>query len=294
MSGYAHRRAACREVGAGEFPFTNEDFDRIALLLRQESGIHLRDSKTALVDSRLTKRLRALRIDSFREYCKLLAASSDERVNMLAALTTNVTRFFREPHHFEHLKNQVLPDLLDAARRGASVRLWSAGCSSGQEAYSIALAILSLAPGAAAHDIRVLATDIDPVMVAKGRRGVYGAAELRDAPLEMKRRWFEPVAGEGRGVLRANDELRALVAFRELNLNGPWPMRGQFHAIFCRNVVIYFDEATQSHLWTRMMPLLAPRACLYIGHSERVSGPALSAFESVAITTYRLRASEAP
>jgi chemotaxis protein methyltransferase CheR len=292
MTGYANRRAACREVGAGEFPFTNEDFSRIALLLRQESGIHLRASKTALVYSRLTKRLRALHIDNFREYCKLLAASSDERVNMLAALTTNVTRFFREPHHFEHLKSHVLPDLLDAARRGAPVRLWSAGCSSGQEAYSIALAILSLAPEAAARDVRVLATDIDPVMVARGRKGVYGSAELRDVPLEMKRRWFEPVAGEARGVLRANDELRALVAFRELNLNGPWPMRGQFHAIFCRNVVIYFDEATQSQLWSRMLPLLSPGGCLYIGHSERVSGPAQNAFESAAITAYRLRASE--
>jgi chemotaxis protein methyltransferase CheR len=292
MTGYANRRAACREVGAGEFPFTNEDFSRIALLLRQESGIHLRASKTALVYSRLTKRLRALHIDNFREYCKLLAASSDERVNMLAALTTNVTRFFREPHHFEHLKSHVLPDLLDAARRGAPVRLWSAGCSSGQEAYSIALAILSLAPEAAARDVRVLATDIDPVMVARGRKGVYGSAELRDVPLEMKRRWFEPVAGEARGVLRANDELRALVAFRELNLNGPWPMRGQFHAIFCRNVVIYFDEATQSQLWSRMLPLLSQGGCLYIGHSERVSGPAQNAFESAAITAYRLRASE--
>ncbi|WP_158814920.1 protein-glutamate O-methyltransferase CheR [Methylocapsa sp. S129] len=291
MAGALRRIETGRESGAGEFPFTNEDFNRIAVLLRRESGIHLRESKATLVYSRLAKRLRALRIESFRQYCKLVAVDGEERVNMLAALTTNVTRFFREPHHFEHLKTRVLPPLLEAARQGAPVRLWSAGCSSGQEAYSIALAILSLMPDAASRDIKILATDIDPYMVAKGRVGAYGAAELRDVPLEMKRRWFEAVPGEARGFLRVNDDLRALVAFRELNLIGDWPMRGQFHAIFCRNVVIYFEEATQSQLWSRILPLLSPGGWLYIGHSERVSGAALSALENVEITTYRLSGS---
>lgn len=294
MSGYMHRREACREFGAGEFPFTSDDFKRIATILERESGIHLRDSKTALVYSRLTKRLRALHIDNFREYCKLLAESGDERLNMLAALTTNVTRFFREPHHFEHFKSCVLPPLLEAARRGDALRFWSAGCSSGQEAYSIALAILSLMPEAASRDIKVLATDIDPLMVAKGRRGVYARSELCDVPVEMKRRWFAPALEEARGTLRVGDDLRALVAFRELNLNGNWPMRGLFHAIFCRNVVIYFEEVTQSQLWSRISPLLASGGCLYIGHSERVSGPASGAFESVDITTYRVRGSARP
>lgn len=291
---HLHLDGARRELGAGEFPFTNEDFGRIAVLLRRESGIHLRESKTALVYSRLTKRLRALHIDSFQEYCKLLAASSDERVNMLAALTTNVTRFFREPHHFEHLRTNVLPPLLEATHRGVAVRLWSAGCSSGQEPYSIALTILTLMPEAASHDIRILATDIDPVMVAKGHKGVYGPTELRDVPIETRRRWFEAAPGEGRGHLRASGDLRALVAFRELNLNGNWPMRGIFHAIFCRNVVIYFDEETQSQLWSRILPLLSPGGCLYIGHSERVSGPALDAFDNIDITTYRPRGSARP
>jgi chemotaxis protein methyltransferase CheR len=294
MSGYLQRREACRELGAGEFPFTSEDFGHIARLLERESGIHLRDSKTALVYSRLAKRLRALRVDSFRNYCRLLDASSDERVTMLAALTTNVTRFFREPHHFEHLKRFVLPPLLDAARQGAPVRLWSAGCSSGQEPYSIALAVLSLMPDAASRDIRVLATDIDPTMVAKGRKGLYTPAELRDVPVELKRRWFEAAPAEGRGDLCVNGDLRALVVFHELNLNGDWPMRGLFQAIFCRNVVIYFDEGTQAQLWRRVTPLLAPRGWLYIGHSERVSGSAMAAFENVDITTYRLRASPSP
>ena len=294
VSAHSHWGGARQEPGEAEFPFTNEDFGRIAVLLRQESGIHLRESKTALVYSRLTKRLRALRIDSFHEYCNLLAGSSDERVNMLAALTTNVTRFFREPHHFEHLKSDVLPALLEAARQGVAVRLWSAGCSSGQEPYSIALTILSLMPEAASHDIRILATDIDPLMVAKGRRAVYGPTEFRDVPVETRRRWFEAAPGEGRGHLRANGDLRALVAFRALNLNGNWPMRGMFHVIFCRNVVIYFDEQTQSQLWSRILPRLSLGGCLYIGHSERVSGPALDAFDNIDITTYRLRGRTRP
>ena len=279
---------AYREPAAGDFAFTNEDFDRIAALLRQDSGIHLQNSKASLVYSRLAKRLRALHIDSFRDYCKLVAEDAEERMNMLAALTTNVTRFFREPHHFEHLKTSVLPPLLDAARRGGAVRIWSAGCSSGQEPYSIALSVLSLMPDAASRDIKILATDIDPNMIARGRSGLYEPAELRDVPAEMKRRWF---SGNGdQGPQSVGEELRALVAFRPLNLIGNWPMRGPFHAIFCRNVVIYFDEATQSKLWSRVAPLLAPGGCLYIGHSERVSGPALGVLDSVDITTYRIRA----
>ena len=279
---------AYKESAQGDFSFTSDDFDRIAALLHQESGIHLQKSKASLVYSRLAKRLRALRIESFRDYCKLVGEDSAERMNMLAALTTNVTRFFREPHHFEHLKASVLPPLLEAARRGGSVRLWSAGCSSGQEPYSIALTVLSMMPEAASRDIRILATDIDPNMVARGRSGVYDPGELRDLPAEMKRRWFVPADG-GPGSLGVADDLRALVAFRPLNLIAAWPMRGPFHAIFCRNVVIYFEESTQSTLWGRIVPLLAPGGCLYIGHSERVTGPALAALDSVDITTYRIR-----
>jgi chemotaxis protein methyltransferase CheR len=278
------RSEVYRDPGAGDFEFTSDDFNRIATLLQRESGIHLQKSKTSLVYSRLAKRLRALGIESFNEYTKLVASDADERMNMLAALTTNVTRFFREPHHFEHLKTQVLPPLLDAARKGAAVRIWSAGCSTGQEPYSIALTILSMMPDASSRDIKILATDIDPNVVAKGRSGTYAASELQETPADLKRRWFENARGD---ELRANDELRALISFRELNLIGNWPMRGPFHAIFCRNVVIYFDEATQSQLWSRIVPLLAPNGCLYIGHSERLSGPALGALDSIGITTYR-------
>ncbi|BBD35326.1 MULTISPECIES: CheR family methyltransferase [Aminobacter] len=276
---------------AGEFVLTGEDMRQIAAMLHADAGIHLTEAKAALVYSRLSKRLRALGLESFRDYCALIASREglDERQRMLAALTTNVTNFYREPHHFEHLAKQVLPPLLEAARRGGRVRIWSAACSNGAEPYSIALTILSLMPEAANHDIRVLATDIDPNMVAFGREGIYSEAALRPVPPDLRRRWFTPVRSGDGNSFSAADEMRTIVAFRELNLIGAWPMKGQFQAIYCRNVVIYFEEATQSRIWSRFVPLLTAGGTLYIGHSERVSGPATADFQPEGITTYKLR-----
>jgi chemotaxis protein methyltransferase CheR len=278
-------------IVAGEYVLTSEDMRQIAAMLHADAGIYLTEAKATLVYSRLSKRLRVLGLDSFRDYCALVAAPEGhaERQNMLAALTTNVTNFFREPHHFEHLARHVLPPLLEAARRGERVRIWSAACSNGAEPYTIALTILNLMPDAAAHDIKVLATDIDPNMVAAGNRGVYSDAALRPVPAELRRRWFVPArTGDGKdwGV---SDDMRQIVAFRELNLIAPsWPMKGRFQAVFCRNVVIYFEETTQSNVWSRFVPVLTPGGHLYIGHSERISGPAATQFQTAGITTYRL------
>ena len=271
----------------GEFLLTAEDFRAIAAMLHADAGIALAASKATLLYSRLAKRLRALGLANFREYCELLAqpGEREERGRMLAALTTNVTRFFREPHHFDHLRTQVLPPLLAAAQKGARVRIWSAACSSGQEPYSVALTILDLLPEAARYDVRVLASDIDPNMVAAGREGQYGDDVLAAVPAPMRQRWFKPIA-DG---MEAGEDLRRLVGFRELNLIGDWPMKGGFDAILCRNVVIYFAEDTQARIWSRFMPLLSPGGYLYIGHSERLSGPAVGAFENAGITIYRKR-----
>ena len=209
---------------------------------------------------------------------------------MVAALTTNVTRFFREPHHFEHLKTHVVPALAATARAGGAVRIWSAACSSGEEPYSIALAVLSVLPDAASLNIKVLATDIDPNVLQKGEAGVYGEAAMTAIPLETRQRWFTAQAdGEGGRAWRAGTALRNLVVFRKHNLIGGWPMRGPFHAIFCRNALIYFKEETQVEVWCRFAPLLAPSGRLYIGHSERLFGAAASMYVNEAITTYRLR-----
>lgn len=275
----------------GEFHFGAEDFRRIAAALHTASGIALPDSKATLVYSRLAKRLRALGLENFRDYCALISGADgvDELQRMVVALTTNVTRFFREPHHFEHLKTELLPPLLAAARKGGSVRIWSAGCSNGQEPYSIALTILSLMPDAADHDIRILATDIDTKMIAEGRAGLYSDQVLDPVPADLRSRWFEREAGGW----RASDPLRKLVVFNELNLMGDWPMRRSFQAIFCRNVVIYFEEETQGRVFARFVPLMAPDARLYIGHSERLCGEAASRFSTDGVTTYRLKGGRA-
>ena len=273
----------------GEYLFTTEDFSAIARMLYDDAGISLSQSKASLVYSRLARRLRALGLESFRAYCALVAGSDgvSERQNMLAALTTNVTRFFREPHHFEHLKTQVLPALVSRAKGRGRVRLWSAGCSTGQEPFSIALTILELFPDAANYDIRILASDIDPNVVATGRAGTYTEEAVQPVPAGLRDKWMVRVRDGGRDSWSAGEEMRRLVAFRELNLMGQWPMKGRFDVIFCRNVVIYFDEPTQARIWSRFLPLLNPGGRLYVGHSERVTD--MKSFETDGLTTYRLK-----
>lgn len=276
----------------GEFPLTRDDYQQIAGIAYADAGIDLGEGKASLVYSRLAKRLRALHMENFRSYCQLLSREEgvEERQQMVAALTTNVTRFFREPHHFEHMRANVLPQLASRARSGAPVRIWSAACSSGEEPYSIALSILSVMPDAASRNVRVLATDIDPNVLRKGDAGIYGESAMEPVPKEVRQRWFVPHGTDHSGkTWRVSDDLRKLVVFRKLNLIGPWPMRGPFQAIMCRNALIYFKEETQVEIWRRFVPLLAPAGRLYIGHSERLFGAASPFFTNEAITTYRLK-----
>lgn len=278
-------------VEGGEFTLSPSDFSAIAKIMMVETGISLSDNKTNLVYSRLAKRLRVLGLKNFSQYCALVTSGTgqEERQTMIAALTTNVTRFFREPHHFEHLKTHILPGLIEMARKRIPVRLWSAACSSGQEPYSIALTLLSMMPDAGKYDIRILATDIDPNVLAEGEAGIYDQAAVEPVPAALRSRWFT-TQNDGSGRLRIAEEARALVSFRKLNLIGQWPMRGKFQAIFCRNVVIYFENDTQDMIWSRFVPLLDAQGALYIGHSERVSGAAESLLRNDGVTIYRPRA----
>jgi chemotaxis protein methyltransferase CheR len=291
MSMRASSAPSSRGIVPGEFLLTEADFRKIAALLHEDAGIYLPETKATLVYSRLAKRLRTLGLESFRDYCALIASEEGvgERQQMLAALTTNVTRFFREPHHFKHLEEHVLAPRASAVRKGARLRLWSAACSNGQEPYSMAMSVLSVIPEAASLDVKILATDIDPNMVAAGADGVYGSEVMEAVPKNLRSRWFTPLGGDRPGEWGVGEELASLVSFRELNLIGRWPMSGRFDAIFCRNVVIYFEEQTQEAIWSRFVDLLTPEGRLYIGHSERVSGSAASFFESDGVTTYRLR-----
>jgi len=292
MTAAARNAATSARAGSmvpdGEFLMTERDFSQIAAILEGHAGILLPPAKATMAYSRLAKRLRALRLSNFSEYCALLESpdGKTEKQNLIQALTTNVTHFFREPHHFEHLKRAILPGLIDRAKKGGKVRIWSAASSSGQEPYSIALTLLSVMPEAAQHDIKILATDIDASILAIGAAGIYEAESLAPVPAELKTRWFKPAEAEP-GSLRANETLRSLITFRELNLIGEWPLRGPFDAIFCRNVVIYFSAETQAQLWARFVPLLEPGGALYVGHSERITGPAEKFLSGDGVTIYR-------
>jgi len=267
----------------GEYPFTQENFRTIAQLLRADSGIHLPDAKATLVYSRLAKRLRSLGLKSFDAYCALVSsdAGGDERYAMMAALTTNVTRFYREPHHFDHLRDKVLAPIADKIRAGGKLRLWSSACSTGQEPYSIALTVLQVLPDAAKLDVRILATDIDPNVVETARAGVYSDEAVSPVPKPLRDRYMK---ADRAGQWRVGDEARSLIAFKTLNLIGEWPMKGRFEAIFCRNVVIYFDEPTQNTVWTKFRSVLEPGGRLYVGHSERVEAPG---YRTDGLTVYR-------
>ncbi|MHA6323956.1 CheR family methyltransferase [Roseivivax sp. CAU 1753] len=248
-------------------------FGRIARVLHETSGIRLDSANRTLVVARLAKRLRALNLQSFLDYADLIAspAAQTERYEMILALTTNTTRFFREPVHFDVFHAQLLPQLMDRARAGERVRLWSAGCASGEEAWSLAAVVLKAMPDATQFDFRILATDIDRDVLARAETGEYTVRSAESVDPGMASDMFEPV-GDGAETVTIRGPLRQLVTFRYLNFVEPWPVTGPFDAIFCRNVAIYMDSATQDRLWNGLEAVLHPDGVLFLGHSERL-GP---------------------
>lgn len=285
------QNAAVRKRAAplieGEFAFSQRNFDQISTLLRDQTGIALTEAKATLVYSRLAKRVRKLGLADFDAYCEMIAAPGNEgeREEMMAALTTNVTRFYREPHHFDYLRREVVPRLAEVARRGGRVRLWSAACSSGEEAYSIALTLLEVFPDAWQYDVRILATDIDPNMIRRARAGEYRSEAVAPIPAALRDGWMTRERDGAETTWRVKDQVRALINFNQLNLIGDWPMRGRFDVIFCRNVVIYFEEHTQIALWRRFRDALNSDGRLFVGHSERVDAPG---FDGCGLTIYKL------
>jgi len=264
-------------------------FKKLSRMVYDDSGIVLAERKRNLIVSRLSRRLRALNLSDFAAYCQHLNGNggAEERRQLLSHVTTNVTRFFREDHHFDVLKDEVLPVLLDRARTGGRVRIWSAGCSTGEEPYSIAMTLMETCRDAAKMDIRILATDIDPVVVARAQQGIYQSIEEDHLPRDLRDRYFDPVAAQ-QGAFQAKDNLRKLVTFAELNLLSDWPMQGPFDAIFCRNVLIYFDAETQTQILDRFAGILASDGRLFLGHSERApTGPSCRLMPA-GVTQYRL------
>lgn len=269
----------------------SKQFEMIATIAHKEAGLVFPQSKKALVSSRLSKRLRVCGFEDFQRYCHFITSEEGkaELRLMISALTTNISSFFRENHHFEAFRKDVLPELIMRAQEGDRVRIWSAGCSVGMEAYSIAILILENLPKANEFDIKILASDIDPSVLETGRQATFDIRQLESIPIELRSQYFESEYSNQSSSLRATSELRKIVSFRELNLLEPWPIKGKFDVIFCRNTVIYFDEETQDKLWPRFQKTLKPDGWLFVGHSERISEISKTDFESCGMTIYRRR-----
>jgi chemotaxis protein methyltransferase CheR len=260
-----------------DFLFTGEDFRRVRELIAAYAGISLHDRKQSMVYNRLARRLRASGKRSFCDYLdEVEAPGSEERQRFVNALTTNLTAFFREPHHFEIL----------AARASRTPRLdvWSSACSTGEEAYSAAIALRE-----AGCDGRILATDIDTEALATAQRAVYSLAALERAGLPRRRAHFLRGTGPNEGLVRLRPELQAMVRFEVRNLLAPrWAGDERFDAVFCRNVMIYFDRAAQQRLLDRFAGVLAPGGLLFLGHSESCAA-GHPAFRSCGKTAYERR-----
>jgi chemotaxis protein methyltransferase CheR len=257
---------------AREFAFSDADFSTLSQFAYDNTGISLAPSKRNLVYGRLSRRLRALGIASFAEYRGRLTADKAEVQRFINAISTNLTKFFREAHHFQHLEQAVIRPLLAAQKNGSpKLRIWSAGCSTGEEPYSAAAILCRRILDAARRDIRILATDIDTEVLASAARGEYPAASVSDVPPAL-RSMFEAQSGQNSAEkVRIADGLRDLVRFRHLNLIEHWPFNGPFDAIFCRNVMIYFDAPTKARLLERFAERIKPGGWLYIGHSESLT-----------------------
>jgi chemotaxis protein methyltransferase CheR len=276
-----------------EFAFSDSDFRKLAEYAYQHTGIALSESKRDLVYNRLSRRLRALGLQTFKDYYEFLEGpeGGSEKERFINSVSTNHTRFFREAHHFTHFATSVAAQFSreNANKPGSRMRVWSAGCSTGEEPYTIAMVLKAEMAAIARHDVRILATDIDTEVLSKGARGEYAAAALQEIPAEYHAVLERKADRKSADKVLMPEALRSLITFRQLNLMEPWPVKGPFDAIFCRNVMIYFDAQTKKSLVERFTRLIRPGGWLYIGHSESLIG-AHPGLELVGRTIYRREA----
>jgi len=260
--------SAARSVRLG-FEFTDQDFSRLRELVYQHTGIRMADNRRDLIYGRLSRRLRALGLQSFGAYCRLIEdGHGDELEAFTNAVTTNLTAFFREAHHFDYLADTLIPELLERNRESRRIRLWSAGCSTGEEPYTLAMILRENIPDIHNWDIRILATDLDSNVLSTAAAGIYEQQNIQRALGNRLKRWFRKGSGANQGKAKVLPELQELIVYKKLNLMESWPMKGPFDVIFCRNVLIYFDKPTQKKLFDRFAGILVEKGHLFIGHSE--------------------------
>jgi chemotaxis protein methyltransferase CheR len=268
-----------------EFPMSEANFNRLSELAHDYTGIVLGPHKRDMIYGRLSRRIRALKLNNFDAYCQLLEAEgSGELSNFINSITTNLTSFFRENHHFEYLRTTVFPALKEQNKDSRKIRIWSAGCSTGEEPYSLSI-VLNEFFDPRTWDLKILATDLDSNVLEHARAGVYDQQRIQTVNEDRRKQWFlkDPARPD---LVKVKPQLQSLISFKRLNLLEKWPMKGSFDVIFCRNVVIYFNKDTQRELFDRYADILHPRGHLFIGHSEtlhRVS----ERFDSLGKTIYQ-------
>jgi len=250
-----------------EFLYTRDDFNFLRKISNEHSGILVPDDKFDMFYSRLSKRLRLLGLANFNEYCQYLKNNPEkEFTEFINAVTTNLTSFFRENHHFEYLKNTVIPEVLKRNGTKKTIRVWSAGCSTGEEPYSLAMTLLENVPND--WEIKILATDLDTNVLQTAAEGIYTNDRVTGLSSDMLKRWFKKGKGNNAIKVKMNPELQSIIHFKQLNLMKEWPIKNYFDFIFCRNVLIYFDRDTKESLAQRYGDFLATGSHLFIGHSE--------------------------
>jgi chemotaxis protein methyltransferase CheR len=285
----AHEEMAAALVGDGAI--SDEEFGLIQRLIKAQTGIALTEHKRSLVASRLGKRLRALELPSLRTYYDYLMgpAGAAELENFVNAMTTNKTDFYRERLHFDFLEREVVPALkARAAQTGERrVRIWSAGCSTGEEPYTISLTLCEALGRMLAWDVRILASDIDTEVLSQAAEGIYAQERVSEIPSALLQRYFLRGTGHNAGLVKVGREIRSLITFRRINLlEEPWPIHTLFDCIFCRNVIIYFDRPTQCRLMSRFAARLKGEGYLFLGHSESLHG-VCDQFSPLRNTIYR-------
>ncbi|HEX8949099.1 MAG TPA: protein-glutamate O-methyltransferase CheR [Dissulfurispiraceae bacterium] len=269
----------------------DELFALFSRLTYDISGIRLGMQKKGLLISRLMKRLKYLGIGSFRDYYRMVKDDGDEQVEMLNCISTNTTKFFRENHHFEYLKGVIIPELFRKCPHDGALRIWSAGCSTGEEPYSIAIAVHDALSAhgirAEGRDIKILATDISTRVLAQAEAGIYDEEQLPESmPPESVKRYFLKGAGEGRGRIKVKDFLKEMIRFRRFNLKSRiYPFKKRFDVIFCRNVMIYFDADMKQHVLSKFHYHLCDTGHVFLGHSETMFK--MEQFAPVHVTVYR-------
>lgn len=256
-----------------EYPLNDGQFNELRHFVKKITGISLSDAKKEMIYRRISPRLDSLGMKSFSQYCKLLASENTDELEIFSnAVTTNLTSFYREKHHFEYLEKTVIPEILQRKKNEKKIRVWSAGCSTGEEPYSIAMSLKKVLPAEECWDVKILASDLDTGVLSKAARGVYEERRIAGLDNATLDRWFIKKEDNNKTYVKVRPEIQKNIRFRPLNLMHSWPFKNKFDIIFCRNVMIYFDQNTQENLLNRFASHHSHGGVLFIGHSEMMHG----------------------